>query len=157
MTVLDELLKQFQQAQQDIYGYLGISRQMQHRTVSEVPVLRYKHVGGNEDITNAYPEIIDYRSKQWRRASDEINADDEIHVKIWNVEDWSELNTIRFNILTIWADREGGVICAVCNHLPKVYELSFHRTHAIKQVERGVNFYGDFCLLILSPDFKSNR
>jgi hypothetical protein len=150
MPMLSELLQQFHQAQQNVYGYLGISRQLQHRVTSEVSILRYKQIGGNEEIPNAYPEILDYRGREWRRVLNETNADDEIHIKIWSAEDWSMLNTIRFNILTVWADEEGEIICIVCNHLPKVYELFFPRTYAVEQVEKGVNFYGDTCVLLLT-------
>lgn len=157
MSTLDELLQQFQQAQQDIYNYLGVSRQMQGRADTKVDILRHKHISGNEDIPTIYPQIIDYRDREWRQKWGRSSSDDEIHVKIQNNKEWEPENTVRFNILTIWADKEANAICVVCNHLPKPDELYFAHFTAIGRVRRGANFYGDSCLLILSPRAKPGK
>lgn len=157
MSTLDELLRQFQSAQRNIYNYLGISRQLPSRADSDVAILRHKHVSGSEDIPTAYPEILDYRGKEWRQASSRPSSDDEIHVKLQSGKEWELDNTVRFNILTIWVDNEASTVCAVCNHLPKPDELYFAHPEAIERVRRGINFYGDSCLLILSPKFRPNR
>jgi hypothetical protein len=156
MSELDEKLRQFQQAQQALYSYLGISRRDENQKHTKTAGLRYTHGSGNIDIPTAYPEVLDYRAKEWKATSSEQNSDDEIHVRIDETQDWEPENTVRFNILSIWTS-EDGYVGVMASHLPKADELHYAHPDEVPNVEAGNNFFGDSCLLLLTPDLGTSE
>ena len=150
MPTLDEKLQAFQEAQRALYSHLGITRRDENQKHLPTDGLRFTHGSGNVDIPTAYPEVLDYRQWTWKITSTEQNSDEEVHVKINSTEDWESENTIRFNILSIWDMPEGHTGIMV-SHLPKPDELHYAHPDSVESVELGNNFYGDRCMLLLTP------
>ncbi|ALW85657.1 hypothetical protein AUC43_11490 [Hymenobacter sedentarius] len=152
MPTLTEQLANFKQAQHALYTHLGVSRRNAKGQHISVPQLRYTHGSGNQDIPTAYPEVLDYRGKEWRASETAGNSDEEIHIMIDSSQDWTPNNTIRFSILSIWdTEEEGGTVFVAANHLLKADEMHYEHSDSVESVEAGTNFYGDTCLLILNP------
>ena len=149
MATLNEKLRQLQQAQQEFFNYVGISRRLTNGEMSEVDTIHYKHGSGNNDIPTAYPDVLDYRAQQWVESYTDRNAAEEIWVKLDNSEEWEPENYVAFHILTIW--QQEGMVLAVCSHLPKPAELEYVHAEEVPKVEAGGVFYGDECLLLLDP------
>ena len=154
MSTLNNKLYLFAQAQADLYNYLGISRRLTNGEMSEVENLHANHGSGNIDIPTAYPQVLDYRKQQWATATDEVNSDDEIHIKLENEEGFDKRNIIRFNILTIWRKHEGGepTVFVHATHLPRPEELAYSSPDSVESCEQGINFYGDEVLIVLNDD-----
>lgn len=150
MSELDNKLRQFQQAQRELYEYLGIVRHEGDNSQERLRAKRYSHSGGLIDIPSPYPEVLDYRTKQWRIADSDRAGQEEIHIKIDAMDFWEAENIIRFHLYSIWEGEEDPFTHVMGTHLPKPQELEYAHPDEVAKVEAGSRFFGDYCLLLLT-------
>lgn len=146
---LDDKLRRFQQAQRELYDYLGVVRREGGRGAEPLRAKHYNHSGGLTDIPSPYPEVLDYRAKKWIVVDRAHAGQEEIHVRIREHADWTDSNIIRFHLYSIWDGEHDPYIHAVGSHLPKPEELEYANPDKVSRAERGELVFGDRCLLLL--------
>lgn len=110
-------LQALQQAQKAFFEHLDFDRHLAQGKLREAGHRPASPGNFPNDLPIPYPQVLDYRERQWAQVHLAPPAADEIRVQLDSRAEWEPGNLVSLRLLTIW--EQEGCVCAVCTHLPR--------------------------------------